>query len=230
MSDNGAQFASKLWKDSMQELGIKVIYTTVRNPRPNTTERVNKELGRLFRTYSGKNHKSWVSVLPKLETLYNNTFHESIKFTPCEVMYGESTKLTFDDKLDRSARLGSVELIRKAVRENLQESGEQRRAKFNQRYRLVQFQIGDVVKIRKLNKSDAKRKITKKFEPLYEGPYLVARIPNPNVYLLMDPDTKAIRGKFNAIHLSKYYTERKDGTACTNLRGGRFGNGCLEYS
>lgn len=220
MSDNGAQFASRLWKDSMQELGIKVIYTTVRNPRPNTTERVNKELGRLFRTYSSKSHKSWVSVLPKLEILYNNTFHESIKFTPCEVMYGESTRLTFDNKQSMPAEQKDVDLIRKAVRENLQESGKQRRAKFNQKYRLVQFQVGDLVKIRKLNKSDAKRKITKKFEPLYEGPYLVARVPNPNVYLLMDPNTKEIRGKFNAIHLSRYYTERKNGIDCTNLRGG----------
>lgn len=65
LSDNGSQFASKLWKDSMKREGVKVYYTTVRNRRPNTTERVNKELGRLFRTYCRTNHKGWVSVLPK---------------------------------------------------------------------------------------------------------------------------------------------------------------------
>lgn len=67
LTDKWTQFSSKLWKEYMREQGIRVTYTTVRNPRPNTTERVNKELGRLFRTYCSSNHKGWVSVLPKLE-------------------------------------------------------------------------------------------------------------------------------------------------------------------
>lgn len=102
LSDNGSQFASKQWQDNMAKHGVKVLYTTVRNPRPNTTERVNKELGRLFRTYCRNNHCGWVSVLPKLENLYNNTYHESTGYTPCEIMYGNKTEISFVKMIDKA--------------------------------------------------------------------------------------------------------------------------------
>lgn len=38
MTDNGSPFASRLWKDFMEKAGVRTIYTTVRNPRPNTTD------------------------------------------------------------------------------------------------------------------------------------------------------------------------------------------------
>lgn len=205
MSDNGSQFTSKIWKENMEQNGVKIVYTTVRNPRPNIVERVNRELGRLFRTYCNTNHKGWVSVLPKLEVLYNNTYHNSTGFTPCEIMYGESTELTFDKYMQGKEGLLDIQQIREAARNNLIKNGENRRVGFNKRYRLKQYQIGDLVKIKKLNKSKAMQKITKKFESLYEGPYVVAENPYINVYILMDPKTKKVRGKFNSIHLSSYF-------------------------
>lgn len=205
LTDNGSQFISDLWRNTLDELGIKVIYTTVRNPRPNTTERVNKEIGRLFRTYCHSNHKGWVSVLPKLEELYNNTCHDTTGFTPCEVLYGESNKLTFDSYLPGKSKTLDLDVVRDKVRQNLNTSSIKRQEKFNRTMRTVTFQIGDLVKIHKLNKSDAQKKITKKFELLYEGPYVVAAVPSNNVYVLLDPISNQLRGKFNAIHLSRYY-------------------------
>lgn len=94
MTDNGRQFISDLWKNTLNELGIKSIHTTVRNPRPNTTERVNKEIGRLFRTYCHQNHRGWNTILPKLEELYNNTQYKSTSFTPNEILL--CNKISFD--------------------------------------------------------------------------------------------------------------------------------------
>lgn len=204
MSDNGSQFTSRVWRDFMEQSGVKIIYTTVRNPRPNTTERVNRELGRLFRIFCAKKHTSWVAILPKLEELYNNTYHGSTGFTPCEILYGESIQLSCDQVIGAGKKL-DIEKVREKVKENLLMSSKTRQYQFNQRYRLIRFQIGDLVKIRKLNKSDANLKITKKFEALYEGPYVVSAVPYNNVYILVDPKTNKLRGKFNAIHLSKYY-------------------------
>ncbi|KAI5637695.1 reverse transcriptase (RNA-dependent DNA polymerase) domain-containing protein [Phthorimaea operculella] len=153
----------------------------------------------------GQNHKSWVSILPRKEELYNHTYHESSKFTPCEIMYGETTQLSFDSIISSEERNLNVDKIRSEARENLIKASQNRQGKFNQRYRIIQYQIGDTVKIRRLNRSDAQPKITKKFEPLYEGPYVIASNPFKNVYVLKDPKTKKIRGKFNTIHLSRYY-------------------------
>lgn len=205
MTDNGSQFISALWRSTLNELGIKAIYTTVRNPRPNTTERVNKELGRLFRTFCHEDHRTWVKYVPKIEELYNNTLHESTGYTPCEIMYGESTKLTFDRNFPILSEKLNVDVVRENVRSNLLKASLIRQGKFNRRNRLLKFNIGDLVKLRRLNISDAEQGITKKFELLYEGPYRVAAVPFDNVYTLTDPKTNALRGNFNTYNLSRYY-------------------------
>lgn len=205
MTDNGSQFISHLWKDSLHALGIKTIYTTVRNPRPNSTERVNKELGRMFRTFCHNNHKGWASRLGDIEKLYNNTKHDSTGFTPCEVMYGKSSKMSFDKYLKLQKKRLNVQEIREQVRNNLKEQSELRRNKYNSRHKLVTFHIGDLVKIKRVTQSHAESKQISKFDLLYEGPYRVVAIPFDNVYVLEDPETGVVRGKFNAMHLSKYY-------------------------
>lgn len=204
LSDNGSQYTSKEWNKFLQEEGIRIIHTTVRNPRPNSVERLNREIGRLFRVYCGKNHKSWVSLLPQLEVLYNNTNHNSTGYTPCEIMYGRAVELTFDKEI-KYKKVLDVSEIRARARGNLRKNAEYRRKKFDRSYRIINYQIGVWVKVRKLNKSDADQNITKKFAPIYEGPYVVAAVPYQNVYVLVDPKTNEERGKFNTIHLSKYY-------------------------
>lgn len=204
MTDNGSQFISDLWKSSLSELGIKVLYTTVRNPRPNITERVNRELGRLFRTYCHASHNSWATLLPVLEKLYNNTHHTSTGFTPNEILFGDSTNLTIDANLPLTRKKLDVSKIREQVRENLVKNSILRSSKFDKRHKLINFQIGDLVKIRKCNRSVAQKKVTKKFSLLYEGPYKITNVPFPNVYTLEDLTGKA-RGNFNAIHLTRYY-------------------------
>ncbi|KAI5651331.1 integrase core domain-containing protein [Phthorimaea operculella] len=170
MTDNGSQFISDLWRNTLSEMGIKFIYTTIRNPRPNITERVNRELGRMFRTYCHKNHKGWNNYLKNIETLYNNTYHESTKFTPNEIVYGLSNSLSFDTYLPGINRQLNHDDIIKRVRVNLKEASIKRQYQYNKSHHLITFNLGDFVKIRKLNKSDAEKKVTKKFELLYEGP------------------------------------------------------------
>ncbi|CAK1599216.1 unnamed protein product [Parnassius mnemosyne] len=205
MTDNGKQFVSNHWKQSMRDLNIKPIYTTVRNPRPNTTERVNKELSRLFRTLCHTNHKDWALILPKLEELYNNSYHNSTGFTPCEILYGESNEMSFDKVISKSKEKHNVEQIRQQVRKNLKEASRIRNIKFDKRNRLIKYNIGDLVKISRSSRSDADNKVMSKFNLAYEGPYVIAAVPFDNVYTLANPETNEIRGIFNAIHLLKYF-------------------------
>lgn len=205
MTDNGKQFISKLWKEGLHELGVKTVYTTVRNPRPNTTERVNKELGRMFRTYCHERHRSWANKLPELEVLYNNTRHDSTGYTPCEVMYGKTINFTFDKSLRVMNPDLDVEKVREEVQKNLEERSKYRQQKFDSSHKLMKFQIGMLVKVRRSNVSSKPNKQISKFDLLYEGPYRISSIPFDNVYVLEDPETGLIRGKFNTIHLSRYY-------------------------
>lgn len=204
MTDNGSQFISDVWKSTLSGLGIKVLYTTVRNPRPNITERVNRELGRLFRTYCHANHKGWATILPVLEKLYNNTHHESTGFTPNEIIFGCSTNLSFDSKLPLTRKELDINQIREQVRENLLKNSIVRSNQYDKRHRIINFRIGDFVKIKKCNRSMAQKKVTKKFSLLYEGPYKITDTPFPNVYTLVDLSGN-LRGNINTIHLARYY-------------------------
>lgn len=209
VTDNGAQFISRVWEDELSRLGIRLSHTSVRNPRPNSTERVNKELGRMFRTYCDKSHKSWVSLIPQIEDCYNKVIHTSTGYSPEEVLWGRSTILSTDKLLARYKLTGSaitnVDEIRDKARENLLKAAESREAIYNKNHRLIRFNIGDYVKLKTFPKSDADKKLTKKFAHLYIGPFRIGAIPHENVYTLICPDSNEIKGNYNAIHLFRYY-------------------------
>ncbi|CAB3260074.1 unnamed protein product, partial [Arctia plantaginis] len=183
VSDNGRQFTSKAWYETLQGMGIRVSHTTVRNPRPNSTERVNKELGRLMRSYCHGSHSSWALIITNIERCYNNTIHASTGYTPLEILTGERPELTVDScEAIRvyNKELLDVEMVRENVRKNLRQMAQCRISQYNKRHNIENYQIGDLVKIRRDNYSKKSDKVCKKFSLLYEGPYKVGGIPYTN--------------------------------------------------
>lgn len=59
ISDHETQFTSMKCKESLDEEGVKVGYSSIRHPQSNPVERTMRELGRFFRTYCSENHNSW---------------------------------------------------------------------------------------------------------------------------------------------------------------------------
>ena len=57
LTDNGTQFTSKSWTENLEKVGIRPKYTAIRNPSTNLSERVNRQLGNLFRILVGGHHK-----------------------------------------------------------------------------------------------------------------------------------------------------------------------------
>lgn len=205
MTDRGRQFIGDVWRLGLRGIGVKTIYTSIRNPRPNTAEVVNKQLGKFFRIYCHEQHRSWGCWLKKIEELYNNTLHLSTGFTPNEVLSGNSTQLSIDRSLINFTKNKSVNEIREQVRVNLRSASKKRQDRFNKNHNLIQYQIGDLVKVRRLNKSDSLSGRIKKFELIYDGPYIVADRYYENVYVLVHPETLVEKGLFNAVHLARYY-------------------------
>lgn len=205
MTDRGKQFIGNVWRLGLRDIGVKTIYTSIRNPRPNTAECVNKQLGKFFRVYCHGHHQSWGLWLRKIEELYNNTLHLSTGFTPNEVLFGNSAQLSVDKHLNYLVSNKSIEEIREQARVNLRIASEKRRARFDITNKITQYQIGELVKVRRLNKSDSMSGVTKKFELIYDGPYIVADRLYDNVYVLVKPETLQEKGLFNAVHLARYY-------------------------
>lgn len=209
LTDNGTQFTSNMWKSRLGSLGVKILHSSVHNPGPNITERVNKELGRIFRVYCHDKHTRWPTLLTSIENTYNNSIHCSTGFSPNEVVFGKSPRYNFDKYMDKSV-IPNVDLaeVRAKVQENLKASATKRQHYFNMGKRLAVYEVGTLVKLRRFTQSNLLKKQTKKFSLLYEGPYVIGAVPFSNTYTLVDPRTREIRGNYSAIHLARYYINK----------------------
>ena len=99
----------------------------------------------------------------------------------------------------------NLTLLHEKVKKALLKNAEVRTRAFNKNKRLVEYHIGDLVKLRTFPKSDASKKEAAKLFKKYEGPFVIAAVPYANTYTLFDNNTKKIKGNYNAVHLSRFY-------------------------
>lgn len=165
-----------------------------------------KELSRLFRVYCRESHSSWANYLPNIEKLFNYLPHISTRYSPNEIL---GFKMTNDpcikylnSILPRRVEKPTEDLLEE-VKRNLHLSNVKKSKAFKTRGdRLC---IGDLVLLKENRVSDASKKQISKFFPLYSGPYKIVGNPFPNVYKLMNIDTKEIKGQFNINNLKVYH-------------------------
>ncbi|KAJ8965296.1 hypothetical protein NQ314_004225 [Rhamnusium bicolor] len=204
LSDHGTQFQSKYWQSVMRRNNIRPTFSSIRHPASNPTERIMKELSRLFRTYCHKSHRGWVSQLQNIEDLFNSTPHLSTGYSPFEILYGTQppnplSRLIFPFLPKQSDK--TIEEIRKDVRNRLNVQIQQKTTQLPN----DKLQINDFVLLRENVTSDAANKIIYKFCPLFSGPFQVTDNPYPNVYTLCDPVTNDRKGNYNITNLRFYY-------------------------
>jgi hypothetical protein len=90
LSDHGTQFQSKQWQETLEQWDIQPTFSTVRQPQSNPTERVMRELSRLFRTYCQDADANWATVLSKIELLFNITSYISTGYSSYEILLGKN--------------------------------------------------------------------------------------------------------------------------------------------
>ena len=205
LSDHGSQFTSKIWKTKLSELGIKHIFSSIRYPQGNLSERVMRELGRVFRTYVSNRHNAWFSKLGDIERWFNSTFHESVKCTPYEIQYGRKPT----NELARMLGLVTGEEIGKDVciqlaRDNLIKAGNKRRRQ-QKRVKFDSFEVGDQVLLRVPYPSSAVDKEIGKFFHLFQGPFKVVKRIGECAYSLTDQDGKSV-STHNIRNLRRYHS------------------------
>ena len=205
LSDHGTQFQSKHWQETLKEWGIQPTLSSIRHPQSNPTERVMKELSRLFRAYCHDSHTNWYSILPNIELLFNVTPHLSTGFSPYEIISGKNPPNPLTNLIEPllpAVAAKPLQQIHSEALSNLRRAANQR--KNSRKTRCDAFQVGDFVLLRENPISDAANKIYAKFSLLYSGPYLVTDKPHPNVYTLKDPVSNSIRGNHNIANLKLY--------------------------
>jgi len=206
LSDHGTQFTSKIWKEKIKEEGIKLVYSSIRHPQSNPTERVMRELGRMLRAFCCKKHTAWINHVDKVEKILNITAHYSTGFVPYELQYGKDPILKIKEIIKYpQSKICPPNIRIQLASDNLKRKFEQRKKGKKCTSRIV-LELNDQVLLRVPHISSAIDKTVKKFFHLYEGPYRISKVLNNTAFQLCESDDQAkIKGIFNRQSLKKYY-------------------------
>lgn len=93
LSDNGTQFISGVMKEASHLLGVTQFHTTPYHPMANgACERFNGTLKQMLRRMCQERPKDWDRFLPALLFAYREVPHESLGYSPFELMYGRTVR------------------------------------------------------------------------------------------------------------------------------------------
>ena len=220
ISDRDPRFTAHFWRAFWTQLGSKLVMSTAYHPQTDgQTERANRTLEEMLRSYVSWRQDDWDTHLSTLELAINSTRSPTTGFTPFYLNYGQEVRLPIDAQLpssaananpvsaDRIARL-LQDLI--TTRGNIVRAQERQRTHADAHRRDVSFAVGDRVllstdHLRLQGASQRTPKLTYKFI----GPFTVTRVVNKNAYELDLPASINIHPVLNISRLKAY----KDGTA-----------------
>jgi hypothetical protein len=87
--DRGTQFTSMFWERLHETLDTQLRCSSAYHPQTDgQTEGVNQILEDMLRACALQNGRSWDKSLSYAEFSYNNSYQESLKMAPFEMLYG----------------------------------------------------------------------------------------------------------------------------------------------
>jgi transposase InsO family protein len=126
MFDRGTQFTLKFWERSHETLDTQLRFSSAYHPQTDgQTERVNQILEELLRAYALQYERRWDKSLPYAEFSYNNSYQESLKMAPFEILYGHRCQTPLFWSETRERKIFGPDILQEAekqvrmVRENL---------------------------------------------------------------------------------------------------------------
>jgi transposase InsO family protein len=89
VSDRGTQFTLRFWERLHEALDTQLRFSSAYHPQTDSkTERVNQILEDVLRACALQYGRSWDKRLSYAEVSYNNSYQESLKMVPFEMLYG----------------------------------------------------------------------------------------------------------------------------------------------
>jgi hypothetical protein len=86
--DQGPQFASRVMRALLKQLGVEAGITTAYHPQANgQTERMNREVATHLRMFCNRRKTDWVDQLPTAEFALNNCVNNATGFSPFYLTY-----------------------------------------------------------------------------------------------------------------------------------------------
>jgi transposase InsO family protein len=207
LSDNGSNYASPLWRRRLAEFGIEAVFSPIRHPSSNPSERYLKEVGKFCRIYCQQNHRKWPELLNQMEDWINGTVSSSTGYTATELMFGKPKPDLFEGILKKKADQLPKEETREEKAINAYARIKLKAAKRNEKRTKGKAvwnpQIGDLVLVKRQAVSEGSTGTIAKFVQIYTEPMVVTKQVSPSAYEISERSGK-LRGKFNKEALKPY--------------------------
>jgi transposase InsO family protein len=186
-SDKGTEYISSKTKSLFKKHNIQW-YTTENETKAMIVERVARTIQqRMYKYMTDNNTTKWYDVLDKLVENYNNSYHTSIKMTPCEASKYSNELIVYDNLYGKQSRLGKLE---------------------NNNTVSEEFSVGDMVRTHKFG-----TKFDRGYKPTYADEILFIKKvlkTDPPVYKIEDYHGNEISGTYYQNELVKYDKQEED--------------------
>jgi transposase InsO family protein len=213
-SDQGRNFESEVIKQLCRLYGMQKSRTSGYHPEGNAQcERFNRTMHDLLRTLPPEKKKRWTQQLPELVFMYNCTPHSTSKFSPYELLFGETPKLPVDFLLGRVNQEGEIadssewlEHHKKRLRESQEQAyrhlltaASKRKLQHDEKVCKESLKVGELVFLRA--HYQGRHKIADAFRPeKYRVKFLPAKDGDPVVIELAEGGPWK---RVNRVHLKK---------------------------
>lgn len=184
LSDQGAEFNSKLMKELTKLFQTKHCLSSPYHPQTNgALERSHLTLKDYLKHYINDNQTNWDEFIPFAMFAYNSHVHNSTKYTPYETLFGYKPFLpnsiiqepkfnySYDDYIINLQQ--KLNFSQKIARENLINSKIKSKKYYDTKINVHNYKLNDLVYI--LNKQTTPG-LNKKLTPNYKGPYKITKI------------------------------------------------------
>jgi hypothetical protein len=213
VSDKGTQFTSRFWGKLHEAMDTSLNFSSAYHPQMDgQTKRVNQILEDMLRACALKDRKSWDKCLLYAEFSYNNSYQESLKMSPFEVLYGFKCRTPLFWNEPEESQVFGPEILQEAerpvqvVRENLKLAQSRRKSYADHRRRKLSFQVGDFVYL-KVSPMRGLRCFTirGKLAPRYIRPSKILEQRGEVAYQLeIPPQLSDVHDVFHVLQLRKY--------------------------
>lgn len=197
--DNGTQMKSKEFQALCERYKVKLFFTASYYPRADHTERTNRVIKTMLRSYvQQNNHRTWEDNLPAIGCAIRTSRHETTGCTPYLVNFGREHKLFGQDfsegipsaETERQnyirERIQAFKVLYQKIHGKIDAARQKNRHHYNARRRPVSFVPGQFVWRKNKILSNAANYFSAKLAPEFVGPFKIKKKTGTCTYELED--------------------------------------------
>jgi hypothetical protein len=212
VSDRGTQFTSKFWEKLLETLDTQLCFSSAYHPQTDgQTQKVNQIVEDMLRACALQYRRSWDKSLAYAEFSYNNSYRESLKMAPFEMLYGRRcwTPLfwneTGEQKVIGPDILEEAKKQVRMVRENFRVAQSRQKCYTDRRRRELSFEVGDFVYLKVSPMRGLHRfKVRGNLTPRFIGPFKILEKRGEVAYQLeLSPQLSDVHDVFHVSQLKK---------------------------